>query len=151
MAKNPGHRSSRATLMALGESNVYWHADGRRDDVIGLLPLANVGLAVTDLLARRFGTDGDRGVSACVREATALLGAGPAAGWSAGERQSFERWAPLALILPGVARWSAAEKRALAGVMRAKGGRRETDFVRAFDGHAKLRAAVAKLAGTTKA
>ncbi len=151
MAKNPEHRSSRATLMALGEANVYWHADGRRDDVIGLLPLANVGLAVTDLLARRFGADGDRGAASCVREAAALLGAGPAAGWTAGERQSFERWAPLALILPGVARWSAAEKRALAGVMRAKGGQRETDFVRAFDGHGKLRAAVAKVAEGTRA
>jgi hypothetical protein len=151
MAKHPEHRSSRATLMTLGESNVYWHEGGKRDDVIGLLPLANVGLAVTDLLAKRFGGEAERGAAACVREATKLLGAGPASGWSAGERQSFERWAPLALLLPGVSRWSAAEKRALAGVMRAKGGVRETDYVRAFDGHAKLRAAVAKLAETTKA
>ncbi|MBI5168585.1 MAG: hypothetical protein HZA61_03765 [Candidatus Eisenbacteria bacterium] len=151
MAKHPEHRSSRATLMTLGESNVYWHEGAKRDDVIGLLPLANVGLAVTDLLAKRFGGEGERGAAACVREAAKLLGAGPASGWSAGERQSFERWAPLALLLSGVSRWSAAEKRALAHVMRAKGGVRETDFVRAFDGHAKLRAAVARLAEATKA
>jgi len=67
------------------------------------------------------------------------------------ERQAFERWAPLALLLPGVRRWSAAERRALAGVMRAKGGRRESDFVRAFDAHAKLRVAVAALARAVKA
>ncbi|MFN8588426.1 MAG: hypothetical protein U0704_11585 [Candidatus Eisenbacteria bacterium] len=150
MRRDPGHRSSRRTLMTLGESNVFWHRDAKRDDVIGLLPLANVGLAVTDLLAKRFGGDADRGAAACTREAARLLGAAPASGWTAGERQAFERWAPLALLLPGVSRWS-GEKRALVAVMRAKGGRRETDFVRAFDRHAKLRAAVARLAGTTRA
>jgi hypothetical protein len=35
--------------------------------------------------------------------------------------------------------------------MRAKGGRRESDFVRAFDAHGKLRAALAQVARTTKA
>jgi hypothetical protein len=35
--------------------------------------------------------------------------------------------------------------------MRAKGGRRESDFVHAFDAHAKLRAAVARVALETKA
>lgn len=151
MARDPAHRSSRATLKVLGESNVYWHAAGRRDDVIGLLPLANVGLAVTDLLARRFGGEPDRGAAECTAEAARVLGTGPARGWSADERQAFERWAPLVLLLPGVARWSAAEKRALAEVARAKGGRRESEFVRRFDAHPKLRAAVAALARSTRA
>lgn len=151
MKRNPEHRSSRATLMTLGESNVYWHEVAKRDDVIGLLPLANVGLAVTDLLAKRFGGDADRGAAACVREAAKLLGGGPAAGWTAGERQSFERWAPLVSLLPGVARWSASERRALVHVMRAKGGQCESDYVRAFDAHAKLRAAVVRLSEATRA
>jgi hypothetical protein len=151
MARDPKHRSSRAVLAELGEHNVYWHASGRRDDVIGLLPLANVGLAVTDLLARRFGSDPDRGADACAAEAASRLGQGPSRDWSAGERLAFERWAPLVLLLPGLARWSAAEKRALVQVIRAKGGVRESDFVRAFDAHARLRAAVADLARRTPA
>lgn len=151
LAREPAHRSSRRFLARIAEENVYWHEGPKRDDVIGLLPLASVGLAVTDLLAKRFGGDGDRGAAACAREAAALLGAGPGAGWSAAERQAFGRWAPLALLLPGVRSWSAAERRALAAVMRAKGGRRESDFVRAFDAHPKLRAAVARLARDTKA
>lgn len=76
---------------------------------------------------------------------------GPGRGWTAGERLAWERWAPLALLLPGVKRWSAAERRALAAVMRAKGGRRESDFVRAFDAHPKLGAAVARVAREAKA
>jgi hypothetical protein len=151
MSRNAGHRSSRATLKALGEHNVYWHAGPRRDDVIGLLPLANVGLAVTDFLAAHHRDEPDRGAAACAHEAAALLGAGPDAAWTRGERLAFERWAPLVLRLPGTGRWSAAERRSLAAVIRAKGARRESDFVRRFDGHARLRAAVADLARTTRA
>jgi hypothetical protein len=150
IARDPAHRSSRATLARLAAHNVYWFERGARDDVMGMLPLANVGLAVTDYLARRGDGDGERGGPACTREAARLLGAGPGRGWSAGERLGFARWAPLVLALPGVARWAPAEKRALVGVMRAKGGRRESDFVAAFDAHPKLRAAVRALARATR-
>jgi hypothetical protein len=150
MARDPGYRSSIPTLRRLGEHNVYWYLGGRRDDVIGVLPLANVGLAVTDLLARRAGADPDRGAERCVQEAVELLGTGPGRGWSAAERQAFARWAPLALLLPGLRRWSAAEKRALVAVMRAKGGRRESAFVTAFDAHAKLRRAIIDLARSVR-
>jgi hypothetical protein len=42
------------------------------------------------------------------------------------------------LALPGVARWSAAERRALAAIVRAKGGRRESDFAARVDAHPRL-------------
>ena len=151
MARNPAHRSGRATLVALGEHNVYWHAGARRDDVIGLLPLANIGLAVTDFLAAHHGTEPDRGARRCALDAAARLGAGPTSAWTRGERLAFGRWAPLVLLLPGLERWSAAERRALVAVIRAKGGRRESEFVRRFDAHAKLRAAVVEVARTTRA
>ena len=53
--------------------------------------------------------------------------------------------------LPGVRRWSPAARQALVTVMRAKGGRHETDFVRAFDRHAPLRRSIARLARRTRA
>ena len=115
-------------------------------DVLGILPLPNVGLCVTDFLARRFGSDRERGDSECSREAGLLLGVRSLVGWSAGERLAWRRWAPLVCILPGLSRWSAAERRALAAVVRAKGGRRESDFVLRFDAHAKLRRAIRALA-----
>jgi hypothetical protein len=72
------------------------------------------------------------------------------AGWSAAERLAWRRWAPLVCVLPGVSNWSAADRAALAAVIRAKGGRRESDFVRAFDAHAPLRAAVRAVAVKTR-
>jgi hypothetical protein len=146
MRADPRHRSSRATLKVLASENLYFHLGKERDDAIGLLELPNVGLHVTDMLARRFGSDREKAEAVLVLEARDLLGLRSLAGWSGGERLAFRRWAPLVTILPGVARWSAAEKRALAEVVRAKGGRRESDFVRLFDRHRKLRRAVAALA-----
>lgn len=150
LAQDPAYRSSRAILRRLGEYNLYWQPGQQRRDVMGVVPLANIGLAVTDFIALHGGGEPDRGTARCVREARRLLGAGPTRRWSAGERQSFERWAPLVLALPGVARWSPAERRALVAVMRAKGGRRESAFVRAFDAHPRLSAAVAALARATR-
>ncbi len=149
LGRDPRHRSSLATLRKLGEHNLYWHEARRRDDVMGVLPLANVGLAVMDFLARRAGGEADRGAADQERDARRLLGGGPGRGWSMGERQAFQRWAPL-VLLAGVSRWPPADRRALIEVIRAKGGRRETDFVAAFDAHARLRAAVARLARATR-
>jgi hypothetical protein len=46
--------------------------------------------------------------------------------------------------------WPAADRRALAEVVRAKGGRRESDYVRRFDGHRRLRCSVTTLAQRTE-
>jgi len=145
MRANPRARSTPATLRRLAEKPVFFHAGRPRDDVLGALTLPNVGLRATDFLARRFGSDRERGERECAREAGRLLGAGPGRGGSEGEWIAWRRWAPLVCILPGVARWSATEKRALVEVVRAKGGRRESEFVARFDRHAKLRRALRAL------
>jgi len=50
------------------------------------------------------------------------------------------------VILPGVERWSAAERTALVACVRGKAGRRESDFVLRLDAHRKLRAALRRIA-----
>lgn len=145
MRRNPRHRSSPATLRALAAHNMYWHAGRQRDDVIGVLPLENVGLAITDYLAARFGADRERGEQACAAEAARQCGVPGWRRWPAAERLWWTRWSPLVLILPGVTRWTPAERAALVGVIRAKAGRRETGFVRRFAAHPKLRNALRRL------
>lgn len=44
--------------------------------------------------------------------------------------------------MPEIARWPLEARRALADVIRAKGGRRESDFVARFDSHPRLRPAI---------
>lgn len=145
MRREPSHRTTIATLQRLAAATVYWSAGKLRDDVIGEFPIGSVGLAVTDYLAERFGADRERGARVCEREAAALCGVKGQGAWTREERLAFRRWAPLILILPGVTGWSAPERRALAEVARQKGGLRESDYVRALDGHRRLRRALRSL------
>jgi hypothetical protein len=144
--RRPGHRSSRANLHALARRNLYYHDGPERDDVIGVLPLANVGLHMMRFFDERFGGDRAQGVWECARQAKVLLGLAERRTWSRGQRLWWYRWAPLVLALPGIERWSGEERRALAEVILLKGGQRESDFVWRFDAHARLRAALRELA-----
>jgi len=146
MQRREAHRSDAATLRQLAAKNVYWTAGRERADILGLLPLPNVGLAVTRYVAGRFGSDREAAARACSREAAALLGVRSPRGFTPGERLAWERFAPLIVILPRVSRWSRDEKERLVQVVRAKGGRRESDFVRLFDRHRRLRRAIHELA-----
>jgi hypothetical protein len=146
MRRRPGHRSSLPTLRELASRNVFWTTGKDRKDVIGSFPLEKIGLAVIGSLAGRFGSDRERGERICAEEAARILGVPRWRTLPGPERLAFARWAPLVRILPGLERWSRSEKSALAQVVRAKGGRRESDFVRRFDRHARLRAALREIA-----
>ncbi|MBL8861093.1 MAG: hypothetical protein JNK02_03695 [Planctomycetes bacterium] len=146
LARDPRHRTPLATLREIAEHNVYWSAGRTRDDVIGVFALANLGLAVTDFLARRFGADRERGLETCADEAARLCGLRGWRRWPAEQALWWRRWSPLVLLLPGVERWSARDRADLVAVVRAKGGRRESDYVRLLDGHARLRRALRALA-----
>jgi len=147
MRRQSGHRSTPAVLRSLAEHNLYYFLGKPRKDVIGADFLPNVGLKVSEYLAGRFGSDREEAARVCSREAMALLGMRSLRGLSAGERQAWERWAPLVRILPGVSRWSSSDRRALVEVIRSKGGRRESDFALRFDAHRKLRQAILRLTG----
>lgn len=146
LSRRPGARTSVATLRRLAQHNVYWHLERPRDDVIGLLPLSKVGLALSDALAARWGSDREGAQRDGERAAARITGLRSTRGWSRGESLAWRRWAPLLAILPGTARWKPAERRALIDVVRAKGGLRESDFVRRFDAHRPLRRALLRLA-----
>jgi hypothetical protein len=146
MKARPGHRSTLATLEKLSSDYVYFFPGRERQDVMGRINLAPVSLRLSRYVAERFGADREKAARECSREAARMLGVRSRRGFTAGERLAWERWSPLILCLPGVERWSRADKKALERVVRAKGGRRESDFVPLFDRHARLRRAILKVA-----
>jgi hypothetical protein len=139
MRVKPGYRSSAATLRELASEVVFFHEGSKRDDVLGLIDVGNVGLHVTRFIAERYGSDRERAERELAIEAGRLLDAPSWTRFSPGERLAWRRWSPLVCSLPGIVRWSAAERRSLAAVIRAKGGARESEFVARFDRHARLR------------
>jgi hypothetical protein len=146
LRKRRGYRTPVSRLKQLAKENVYYHLGRKRDDVIGVMPLYGVGLAISAELASRAGADREAAQEACELDAARHLRVRSLAGWSAAEKLAWRRWAPLVATLPRLSRWSAAERRALVEVIRAKGGRRESEFVLRFDAHDRLRRAVRRLA-----
>jgi len=144
MKKNPKHRTSRARLNELSREYMFLHLDKPRSDVLGRLSLGDVGLRISENLAKRFGNDRERGIEVLVEEVAARLGQNERL--RGGEKLAWERWAPLVDALPDVDRWSAAEKAALTEIIRAKGGRSEAAYVALFDQHTRLRQALVHLA-----
>lgn len=146
LRKDPAYRSSAATLRKLADADVFLQLGRARDDVIGLLPLENIGLQISRYVGRRFGHDRRQAETTCAREAASLLGLGSVRGFSSGEKLAWRRWSPLVLILPGIERWGPRERRDLVAVIRAKGARRESEYLRRFDAHRRLRRAIRTLA-----
>ena len=113
--------------------------------MLGKIDLGDIGLAVSRFMAGRFGANREGGLRRSASEAARLFGLRSLRSLSPGERLLWRRWSPLLLSLPGVERWTAEEKRGAVRVVRAKGGRHESDFVGLFDRHRKLRRAVLRL------
>lgn len=136
MKAEPGHRSDRATLRKLAAWHVFFDLDTSRPR--GLPPVAEVGARIAQDLAKRAGADRERALKECSREALVLLGLRSLQGFTSDERLAWMRWGPVVVSLPGLSRWSAAEKRTMVHVIRAKGAPREGDFVALFAAHPKL-------------
>jgi hypothetical protein len=141
MRADRSHRSSAATLRALAESHLLFDFDRARTP--SLPPLAEVGWRIADAVAKLAGGERERVLEACSRETMRLTGVRSLRGYSAGERLAWQRWSPVVVFaLPGVSRWSPAQRRALARVIRAKGGRDETEFLARYAAHPKLERAL---------
>jgi hypothetical protein len=142
-ARNPEYRSNPTTLLRLAEAHVFWSLDPDRRAIV--TPIEAIGFTLARRFAARTGAGREAALRACEERAAERLGLRSLAGWTAGERLWWRRWAPLLDAIPGLGRWPAAERRALIRVVRAKGGRRESDYARLFDAHPRLADAVAAL------
>ena len=133
---DPGHRSSRRTLRKLADWHVFYDLDASHPG--GLPPVALVGARIASTLAQYALSGREQALRRCSREAMENVGLRSLEGFSRDERRAWDHWSPLVVSLPEVLGWSAAEKRALVRVVRAKAARHESDFVALFTAHRKL-------------
>jgi hypothetical protein len=143
--RDPRHRSSRRTLLRLAEAHVFWSEAASRSGVV--TPTAAIGFALARRLAASASADREAAVDACEERIGARLGVRALRGFSRSERLWWRRFAPLVDAIPGLARWTPRERRALVQVVRAKGGRSEITYARLFDAHRRLAAAVLNVGG----
>ena len=123
MRKDPSHRSDVGTLERLAAAHLYWEPDPKVPALLPRVPGLGLRLApVGDDVPRR---------------AAERLGVRSVRGW--------ERLAPVALALPGLSRWTPAERRSFVEVLRAKGAPREIEFALRLEAHAKGARALARI------
>jgi hypothetical protein len=108
-------------------------------DASAVPDVVSIGLAVTRATGERFGADAAAAERWATNRVTRALGQ-PAA-----EREALRRLAPVAALIDDLGSWPAADRRALAAVMRAKDGPRERDYVRKMQGHRRFRDALAEI------
>lgn len=147
--KRPEYRTSLPILRRLVSANVFFSLGPVRGNVLGALHTDAIALKVTDMVARRFGSDRDGAAETLADEAASALGVAAWRRLPRGPRLCWERWAPLVALLP-IGDWTGADRAALREVIIAKGGRRESDYVTLFDAHPKLGSALAQLASTSR-
>jgi len=143
MRRDPAYRSPERVLIRLAADYLHYEPEGVRAP--HWPGVAALGALAGGHLASLAGADRAAAVEACIGRVLERLGARAPRG--AGERIAWGNWAPVIDLLPGIGRWTRGERRALAAIVGAKGGRREAEFLARFDAHPKLGAALRRLAG----
>jgi len=133
------HRTPPSTLRRLAERHLFFDLDASRPRP--LIALGALGLQVGVALSARADSDRERAVGQCSAELQRLCGLTSLRGWSADQREAWRRMAPLLLLLD-LPQWRPDERHALVGLVRAKGGRSERDFVARYHAQPRLDAAL---------
>src|SRR6266850_1041374 len=143
---DPAYRSPVGLLDRLAGDEVFLSLPGGLAAPEHRLRATDVSALVARFVAREY--RGDR--VAAVRESAArvgrILGVPRRVSWAPSERRAFERMSLVAALIPDLARWPIAARRALVAVMRGKGGPTEMRYARQLDGHRRLRRGLEALA-----
>jgi hypothetical protein len=126
-------------LARLAERHLFFDLDPARPHP--LLALGEWGLRAGAALSARAGSDRERAVDQASIELLRHCGLDSLRGFSPDQRDAWRRLAPI-LTLLDLEAWPAAERRALADLIRAKGGRSERDYIARYLAHPLLDAAL---------
>lgn len=137
--RSPRQRSSPGTLRRLAAQHLFFDLDAARP--LALAPLAEWGLHAGAGLSRRAGASRERGVDEASAELMRHCELASLRGFSADQREAWRRLAPILTLLE-LGAWHADERRALVGLIRAKGGRSERDCIARWLEHPRLDAAL---------
>jgi hypothetical protein len=150
LARRKGYRTSEATLRRIAACNLLYEIRGSRPEVNGRTSawdrfhIRKLGLAVNRRMARDFGGEAHRIRRVSEKSVARKLGVNPRR-WSDVELRAFSDWALVLDLIPGLSRWSAANRRAVVDIIRVKATRSEAAYLRLAQRHELLRAALIRL------
>ena len=152
VAARSGYRTPARTLRKLAESPMIFELDATLDGSLSRstfgdwdrFQVRNLGLAAQRRMAATHGGDAEKFKSAAVKKLARAIGKRvddwPRAGLSA-----LNDFAVALSLVKDLRRWSAAERRALVRVIRAKAGLDESSYLKLMQRHGRLRNEIIKL------
>ena len=144
IAANPQYRSSRKNLKRLAEAHVFYELPGSECGAWDNFSTRSLGLRVNRRMARKFSGDSARIRRASVAEVSRALEVSLSR-WNSAERQAFENWSLVLVLIRDLRRWSAREKQDLIKIIRAQAGTSEMRYLRLTQQHPRLREELLRL------
>jgi len=145
------YRTDIKTLKKLARSDLVIDLRPKSEKPFKELLVADIGMAVTSMIADRFREDNRKALAVSKRSVRNALNIGDLKSWTAPERLQFERWSPLLASIPDLSDWRAAEKQNLVRLVRSKAGKREKSYVGLLQRHRRLFVALTDLAQQNRA
>jgi hypothetical protein len=144
IASDPQYRTSPRTLRRLAAGHVFYELPGSEVGAWDNFSTRKIGLKVNRHMARDFGGNSQRMRQASSKWLARALAVKATAQEALG-KATFETFAMVLSLAPGLASWSRQEKQALLQVIRAKPAANEMRYLRLTQMHSRLRAAFLKL------
>lgn len=142
---DPTYRSSRKILEKLAQSDMAFRLASGDTQACQILRPGDLGLLVTQDISEQWRGDRAAAIRAATEGVARSLSIPGWRRWPRPQRIALERLSSILALIPDLARWTPAEKRAVVRIVKAKGALRESTYVRLLRGHARLGRALVDL------
>ena len=144
IARQPKYRTSARTLRKLAAGHVFYEFGDAPRGLYDNFSTRNIQLRAQEWMAEHFDGNMARMKDAAVAELSRTLDV-DLRRWTDQDRRAFSDFALVASMLPESAEWDAADKSALADIIRAKAAPEERQYLRLLQQHEALKKAVVTL------
>jgi hypothetical protein len=151
IATRSGYRTQASTLRKLAEGAMIFELEDSGESVNGSKPrdwdrfqVRKIGLAVQQRMAETHTGDVEKFKLAAVTRLTRTTGVRTDS-WPRAGLAALQDFAVALFLVEDLREWSAAEKRALVKVIRAKAGSRESSYLKLMQKHPRLRNEIIKI------
>lgn len=133
ISRDASYRSPRSTLLKLVEGHLYYSVSSAPETFV--FDLSAQALRLQEVLQARAGSDYRAGQALLARDAQQRLRLRSWGTQTAAEEAAVLRFSPALARIPRLERWSSADAKGLAAVVRSKGAASERSYVAALLDH----------------
>jgi hypothetical protein len=141
IAAKAGYRTPIEVLGKIAEGHVYFDRVGPTVRDWSKFQIRNLGLAAARRMRKKQAGRTEEFRAAAETKVSCVLSVVPYR-WLALEQDAFRNWSPVLALIPALDDWSKTEKTQIAAIIRAKGSRTETEYLRLMQKQVRLRDAV---------